>query len=77
MVKFGLSVPEDLSIVGFDDTPMAARISPALTTVKLPIRDMGSEAARGLMAIISGAEPSENKSFRPEIIVRRSTRPPA
>ena len=74
--KFGLSVPEDLSIVGFDDTPMAARISPALTTVRLPIRDMGGEAAQALLAMISGAETSENASFNPEIIVRESTRPP-
>ena len=44
----GMSVPEDLSVVGFDDTPMAARIAPGLTTVRLPIRDMGREAAQAL-----------------------------
>lgn len=72
--KLGLAIPEDLSIVGFDDTPMAARIAPALTTVRLPIREMGREAARGLMRGLSGAEPSENLSFSPEIILRESTR---
>lgn len=72
--KLGLSIPEDLSIVGFDDTPMAARIAPALTTVRLPIRDMGAEAADSLMRLIKGVQETENKSFLPEIIVRESTR---
>lgn len=72
--KLGLSIPDDLSIVGFDDTPMASRIAPALTTVRLPIREMGREAARGLMRSLSGADPSANESFIPEIILRESTR---
>lgn len=72
--KLGLSIPDDLSIVGFDDTPMASRIAPALTTVRLPIRDMGAEAARAVLKLISGQEVTENQSFNPEIIVRESTR---
>ena len=72
--KLGLSIPGDLSIVGFDDTPMASRIAPALTTVRLPIRDMGEEAAKALLTLIQGAEVPENKSFSPEIIVRESSR---
>ncbi|MEL7042277.1 MAG: LacI family DNA-binding transcriptional regulator [Pseudomonadota bacterium] len=72
--KLGLSIPDDLSIIGFDDTPMASRIAPALTTVRLPIRDMGAEAAMALMRLIKGVEVIENKSFLPEIIVRESTR---
>ncbi len=43
--RAGFRVPEDLSIVGFDDTPMASRIWPPLTTVRLPIREMGKAAA--------------------------------
>ncbi|MEM7327584.1 MAG: LacI family DNA-binding transcriptional regulator [Pseudomonadota bacterium] len=72
--KLGLSIPEDLSLVGFDDTPMAARIAPALTTIRLPIRDMGKAAASGLMRLISGEEIAANESFSPDIIVRESTR---
>ena len=72
--KLGLSIPEDVSIVGFDDTPMASRIAPALTTIRLPIRDMGAEAADSLMHLIRGVEVTDNKSFLPEIIVRESTR---
>ncbi|MEL7033631.1 MAG: LacI family DNA-binding transcriptional regulator [Pseudomonadota bacterium] len=72
--KLGLSIPHDLSIVGFDDTPMASRIAPALTTVRLPIRDMGAEAAISLLRLMKGVEATENRSFLPEIIVRESTR---
>lgn len=73
----GLQVPEDLSIVGFDDTPMAGRIAPPLTTVRLPIREMGKEAARGLLRLVSEAGNKRNQSFQPEIIVRQSTAKPA
>ncbi|MCH2456607.1 MAG: substrate-binding domain-containing protein [Henriciella sp.] len=72
----GLRVPEDLSIVGFDDTPMAARIAPALTTVRLPIREMGQEAAKAVLRLVSEAGNKSNKSFQPEIIVRQSTARP-
>lgn len=72
----GLRIPEDLSIVGFDDTPMAARIAPGLTTVRLPIRDMGKEAALGLLRLVSEKGNKENGSFKPEIVVRQSTARP-
>ena len=73
----GLRIPEDLSIVGFDDTPMASRISPGLTTVRLPIRDMGREAAEAILRLVSEKGNKENKSFRPEIIIRHSTAAPS
>lgn len=75
--KIGLRIPEDLSIVGFDDSPMASRIAPQLTTVRLPITDMGSEAVRVLMRQINNLSANETSSFRPEIIVRQSTAKPA
>lgn len=74
--KAGLRVPEDLSIVGFDDTPMASRIWPQMTTVKLPIREMGREAARRLLDQLGGHSTRLTKEFIPEIVVRRSTAPP-
>ncbi|NHK26441.1 LacI family transcriptional regulator [Parvularcula flava] len=67
----GYSVPEDLSIVGFDDTPIASRVWPALTTVRLPIREMGSAAALKLVA--APEEAAREISFMPELIVRSST----
>ena len=71
--KAGMRVPEDLSVVGFDDTPMAARIWPQLTTVRLPIREMGREAARSLLERTAGGPSRANKCFTPEIVVRQST----
>jgi LacI family transcriptional regulator len=73
--KAGLRIPEDVSIVGFDDTPIAARLWPALTTVRLPIRDMGRTAATKLLALGRG-EPSPLAVFGPELVVRDSTLPP-
>jgi LacI family transcriptional regulator len=45
----GLEIPRDLSVVGFDDSPLASRVWPPLTTVRLPIRDMGRIAAEKLL----------------------------
>lgn len=71
--KAGLSIPDDLSVVGFDDTPMADRITPRLTTVRLPIREMGREAAIKLLRNLAGNPKSTISEFQPEIIVRDST----
>lgn len=76
--KAGLNIPDDLSIVGFDDTPMASRIWPQMTTVRLPIRDMGKFAAERLLDQIQGKSVKVTKQFTPEIVVRQSTaRPPS
>lgn len=71
--KAGLSVPDDVSIVGFDDTPMAARIWPQMTTVRLPIREMGQAAAERLLEQLSGTSTTTTKQFSPELVVRQST----
>ena len=72
--KAGMRVPHDLSVVGFDDTPIAERIWPQLTTVRLPIREMGREAARSLLSRVEGITPAKaNNGFTPEIVVREST----
>ncbi len=44
LTERGLSVPDDISVVGFDDVPMAAMVAPALTTVGLPTSDVGAVA---------------------------------
>lgn len=74
--KAGLRVPEDISIVGFDDTPMASRVWPPMTTVRLPIREMGQAAARLLLKEPMEKASMEPLSFMPEIIVRESSGPP-
>lgn len=75
----GLDVPGDLSIVGFDDLPMASRVWPNLTTVRLPIRDMGRMAAEKLTAGLRGLDPATlaQPEVDPSLVVRDSTSPPA
>lgn len=70
----GLLVPEDLSVAGFDDTPLASHIWPPLTTVRQPIRRMADSAARLLIRKIRGedGEPPEQR-FVCEVIIRGSS----
>ena len=75
----GLDVPRDLSIVGFDDTPVAAHVWPPLTTVRWPIASMARSAALKLIAGI-GEAPSgveEPSLFISTLIRRNSVAPPA
>lgn len=74
----GLDVPFDLSIVGFDDLPMASRVWPNLTTVRLPVRDMGRMAAERLTARIRGLDPAalDQPEIIPSLVVRDSAAPP-
>lgn len=75
--RAGLRVPEDLSIVGFDDSPVASRIWPTLSTVRLPIREMGRMAAQLLVSRHDSAmKPPSARSVRPGLIVRGSTTAP-
>ena len=70
----GLDVPQDVSIVGFDDTAIAAAIWPPLSTVRWPIRAMGRSAARKL--IHREAASQEQSLFPTEFIARASVAPP-
>ena len=73
----GLSVPEDISIVGFDDIQGAAYHNPSLTTIRQPLRSMGTNAARILLQRIQGSKDHlENIAIVPELIIRESTCPP-
>lgn len=70
-------IPEDISLIGFDDIAIAAYMSPALTTVRLPIRQMGREALRMLLEQIK----NPSKTSRPvhlatKLVVRESCAPP-
>ena len=75
----GLELPRDLSVVGFDDLPMAARVWPNLTSVRLPIRDMGRMAAEKLLAPMRGVDPAkmQQPEVRPALVVRKSAIPAA
>lgn len=70
----GMSLPQDLSVVGFDDLPMAARVWPNLTSVRLPVRDMGRMAAEKLLAMTRGQDPGAlgHTEVKPALVVRNS-----
>ncbi|HYG56936.1 MAG TPA: LacI family DNA-binding transcriptional regulator [Symbiobacteriaceae bacterium] len=72
----GLSVPEDLSLVGFDDIQMAGLLRPGLTTVHQPAYDMGRLAMSMLLERIGGSTAGAGRRhvFQPELIVRGTTR---
>ena len=76
--NLGLRVPEDLSVIGFDDLPMAAQARPALTTVRQPLREMGAEGVRLIVRLAEGQDPPAGPPapFPTELIVRASTAPP-
>jgi alanine racemase len=70
----GLRVPEDISVVGFDDSPLIAFTDPPLTTIRQPVSAMAVAAVRALVDEINGhAAPHSEYVFRPELIVRGST----
>ena len=74
----GLRVPEDLSVVGFDDIQNSAYISPPLTTVRQPMQEMGKIAARTLLDRIEGRMKYVPEiAIEPELVVRRSTARPS
>jgi len=74
--ELGLRIPDDISIIGFDDAPIATRMWPAMTSVRLPVREMGKAAAEKLFAKPKGAATSLAAEFTPTLIERQSTAPP-
>jgi len=74
----GLRVPDDLSVVGFDDIQSAAYINPPLTTVRQPLQKMGEIAARTMIDRIEGrVKYVAEITIEPEFVVRRSTTRPS
>lgn len=73
----GLAVPDDVSVVGFDDIQSAAYQNPSLTTVRQPLREMGELAARLLLRRIVAPEADDQPfvTVEPELVVRGSTGP--
>ncbi|MCX4509453.1 LacI family transcriptional regulator [Streptomyces sp. NBC_01619] len=70
----GLEVPDDISVVGFDDSPLIAFTDPPLTTVRKPVPAMGQAAVRTLLEEIGGTPaPHSEFVFMPELVVRGST----
>ena len=73
----GLKIPDDLSVVGYDDLPMAAWTNPALTTVRQPIIEKGRLAARLLIQRMKGKVVQSPPPLGTSLVVRGSTSPPS
>ena len=71
--ELGMSVPRDLSVVGFDDLPLSTWISPPLTTVRQPLTEMAEAAARLVLDLSRGREPSTLRVDLATRLVERSS----
>ncbi len=74
--ELGLPVPQDLSVVGFDDVPAAARSAPPLTTVRQPHVEKGRRAGEMLIALLAGGETAGTVLLPTRLVVRGSTAGP-
>jgi LacI family transcriptional regulator len=77
--RLKIAIPDELSVVGFDDSPVASRLSPALTTIRLPIRDMARLAASKLLPVNGAAGDAASSGVSrivPHLVVRDSTQGP-
>ena len=74
----GLRIPEDLSLVGYDNLPITEWLNPALTTVNQPLREMAGLATQMLLALAEGRPPASTRvDLMTELVVRDSTARPS
>lgn len=75
-MRRGLSIPGDLSVVGYDDSPLASQLWPALTTIHSPIRDLGRQAVQILLTGDDATNPPQQHTVTPHLVVRDSSQRP-
>jgi len=73
----GIRIPQDLSVVGFDNIPECDVMWPGLTSMAQPMREMGREACRRILDVIDGRNQSQNIEYPMTLVVRESTGPAA
>lgn len=73
----GLRCPEDVSVIGYNGSPLTDFVQPPLTTVRVPTLELGSRTGRLVTALLSGAEPVEEGALLPELVLRQSTCAPS
>jgi DNA-binding LacI/PurR family transcriptional regulator len=72
----GYKVPQDFSVIGFDDLDIASFFHPSLTTVRQPIYQIGRSTAKMLYSLIQNQENIQAQVLEPELVIRESTAPP-
>jgi DNA-binding LacI/PurR family transcriptional regulator len=75
LLESGLSLPDDMSVVCYDDFPFMSYLSPSLSTISQPLRKLGESAARSILEIISGATKTSQLILPAEIHIRESSGP--
>ena len=74
--ELGLTCPDDISVAGYNDAPLSDMISPALTTVRVAVGEVGAQASQRLLQLIAEPDlPAATMSVLPDLIVRDSTGP--
>lgn len=71
----GIDVPKDLSITGFHDLDLSSQMEPPLTTVQVPMKDMGTTAVKLLLATLNGTSPPTVRNLPTLVVVRKSAGP--
>lgn len=72
----GYRIPEDIQLIGFDDISLSSRVTPELTTISQPIREMGTLAARTIIDHVNGRKILKEKIFDVKLVKRETTRLP-
>ncbi|WP_268240836.1 substrate-binding domain-containing protein [Paenibacillus albidus] len=74
VTKHGMNVPEDISIMGYDDLRLARMVNPPLTTVRQPLYDIGMIASEKLIGMIETGEPAKSQICTHSIVERQTVR---
>lgn len=75
--RLGLRIPDDLSVITFDDVALAMYLDPPVTTIRLPLVDLGRRAVSAILNVIDGDEPKDILlDTPPEVVLRQSCAPP-
>jgi LacI family transcriptional regulator len=72
-----IHVPRELSIIGFDDLPIASMMHPPLSTIRHPRREVAARAFQCLLKTVQGMEVEDALPLQPHLVIRNSTAPPA
>jgi LacI family transcriptional regulator len=72
--NYGMSIPKDISVIGYDDIFISDVLEVPLTTIHIPIEDIGRHAAKVLVDLIENKPPVEHETHEPVLMVRASTR---